>query len=76
MKKKIIKSKMIRDDSLQIDCENSDCYNGLDPYGDDSSGHGNGIYVGEEMICTDCGQVYHWGTYIGVKMTLVRSKRK
>ena len=74
MKKKIIKSKIIRDDCLQIDCENNDCYNGLDPYGDDSSGDGNGIYVGEGMICPECGQEYHWGNYVGVKMTLTRGK--
>ena len=72
MKKKIIKAKMIRDDFMQIDCECG--YGGLDP--DDTSGHGNAIHVGEDMICPDCGQVYHWGTYVGVKMSLVRSKRK
>ena len=72
MKKKIIKSKMIRSDHLQIDCECG--YGGLDPYDDDNSGHGNSISVGQDMICTDCNQVYHWGTYIGVKMTLIRKR--
>jgi len=71
MKKKIIKSKMIRDDFLQIDCEN-DCYNGLDSLNSDASN--NSICVGDDMICPECGQVYHWGTYIGVKMTLIRKR--
>ena len=74
MKKKIIKAKMIRDDFMQVDCEN-DCYRGLDSLNNPNAGN-NSICVGDDMICPDCGQVYHWGTYVGVKMSLVRSKRK
>ena len=70
MKKKIIKSKMIRSDYIQVDCECG--YGGLDP--DDGNANGNTIIVGEDMTCPECDQVYHWGSYVGVKMALIRGK--
>ena len=73
MKKKIIKSKMIRSDTLQVDCDG--CGEaGLSSFSDPNSGYGNGLAVGEEAVCDWCGQVYHWGDYVGVKITLTRGK--
>ena len=73
MNKKIIKSKMIRDDYLQVDCENG-CHNGLDANTATTNVNNNSICVGDDMICPECGQEYHWGNYVGVKMTLTRGK--
>ena len=73
MKKRVVKSKMIRSDCLQIDCDACGGGTGLsslsDPYG-----YGNGVNIGDDMICGDCDQVYNWGNYVGVKMTLTRGK--
>ena len=70
MKKRVVKSKMIRSDTLQVDCDA--CGEG----GLNSLNHSNcinnGVHIGEEMSCDYCGQVYHWGNNVGVKIILTR----
>ena len=68
MKERVIKSKMIRSDYLQVDCDA--CGESVSPL--DNNAKNNGIQIGEEMICDFCGQVYHWGNNVGVRMVLTR----
>ena len=72
MKKRVVKSKMIRSDCLQVDCDA--CGEGGLVSLSDSYGYGNGVNVGDDMICENCEQVFNWGNYVGVKMTLIRGK--
>ena len=71
MKERVIKSKMIRSDCLQVDCDACDGDTGLSSVSD-PNGYGNGVNIGDEMVCDDCGQVYHWGNNVGVRMVLTR----
>ena len=71
MKKRVVKSKMIRSDYLQVDCDACGGDTGLSSI-TDFNGRGNAVHIGDELSCDDCGQVYHWGNNVGVKITLTR----
>ena len=68
MKKRVVKSKMIRSDTLQVDCDA--CGGGLSSLNQPKND--NGVHIGDEMQCEYCGQVYHWGNNVGVKIILTR----
>ena len=69
MKKRVVKSKMIRSDTLQVDCDAcGGCLSSLKQ----ATGYDTGVHIGDEMQCEYCGQVYHWGNNVGVKIILTR----
>ena len=70
MKKRVVKSKMIRSDTLQVDCDA--CGEGSLSSLSNPNSLNNCVHIGEEAICEYCGQVYHWGNHVGVKITLTR----
>mgnify|MGYP003318358211 CR=1 FL=1 len=69
MKKRVVKSKMIRSDTLQVDC---DACGGVGLSSLSQPKNDNGVHIGDEMQCEYCGQVYHWGNNVGVKIILTR----